>query len=110
MKKLSRFMEHFWLAVTIATTLWAIYMVATVGLSEGKQWTGSPWWLAACTATGASCAARWSSGSGTVGCERLIALILRWLPSRLFSPPYPCPPPTCSSTGCHGAFGALFGA
>lgn len=42
MKKLSRFMEHFWLAVTIATTLWAIYMVATVGLSEGKQWIWFP--------------------------------------------------------------------
>ena len=33
MKKLSRFMEHFWLAVTIATTLWATYMVVTSGLS-----------------------------------------------------------------------------
>jgi len=42
MKKLSRIMEHFWLAITIATALWALYVLATAGFGAAKQWLWFP--------------------------------------------------------------------
>jgi hypothetical protein len=42
MKRLSRFMEHFWLAVAIATTLWALYVLVTEGWGEGRKWIWFP--------------------------------------------------------------------
>ena len=42
MKKLSRIMEHFWLAITIATAVWALYVMATAGLGQAKQWLWFP--------------------------------------------------------------------
>jgi len=42
MKRLSRFMEHFWLVLTIATALWAVLVLATQGWAEGRKWTWFP--------------------------------------------------------------------
>lgn len=38
MRKLNRFMEHFWLAVCIGTTIAAGWVIATDGFDAGKQW------------------------------------------------------------------------
>lgn len=40
--KLSRFMEHFWLAVAIGTGLVAIWMIAEDGFTAGRQWLWFP--------------------------------------------------------------------
>ena len=38
MQKLARFMEHFWLALTIATALLAAYVWWRFGFAESRQW------------------------------------------------------------------------
>jgi hypothetical protein len=38
MRKLGKFMEHFWLAVAIGTAVAAIWVIATEGFAEGRQW------------------------------------------------------------------------
>lgn len=38
MRKLNRLMEHFWLAVAIGTGIAAVWVIATDGLEEGRQW------------------------------------------------------------------------
>ena len=38
MRKLGKFMEHFWLAVAIGTAVAAIWVIATEGCAEGRQW------------------------------------------------------------------------
>jgi len=42
MRKLNRFMEHFWLAVTIGTFIAAIWAMAVEGFDQGKQWLFFP--------------------------------------------------------------------
>lgn len=37
MRKLNRFMEHFWLAVAIGTLIWAVWVTAAEGLEAGKR-------------------------------------------------------------------------
>ena len=37
-RKLGRFMEHFWLAVAIGTLVAAIWVIATDGFAMGRQW------------------------------------------------------------------------
>lgn len=38
MRKLGRFMEHFWLAVAIGTAIAAIWVIIADGLEQGRQW------------------------------------------------------------------------
>jgi fatty acid desaturase len=38
MRKLNRFMEHFWLAVAIGTAIAAMWVIVTEGFEQGKQW------------------------------------------------------------------------
>lgn len=38
LRKLSRFMEHFWLAVAIGTFIAAIWVIATDGFAAGRSW------------------------------------------------------------------------
>ncbi len=38
MRKLGKFMEHFWLAVAIGTAIAAIWVIATEGFAAGRQW------------------------------------------------------------------------
>ena len=42
MRKLNRFMEHFWLAVFIGTALATIWAIATMGFAEGMRWGWFP--------------------------------------------------------------------
>ncbi|MCB0792939.1 MAG: hypothetical protein H6595_07780 [Flavobacteriales bacterium] len=42
MRKLNRFMEHFWLAVAIGTGLSAIWAIWHYGWEEGRQWLWFP--------------------------------------------------------------------
>ena len=42
MRKLTRFMEHFWLAVAIGTGLAALYVILTQSFDAGKQWLWFP--------------------------------------------------------------------
>jgi len=42
MRKLTRFMEHFWLAVAIGTGLAALYVIITQSFDAGKQWLWFP--------------------------------------------------------------------
>jgi hypothetical protein len=50
MEKFARFMEKFWLALAAITAIWAIYMLAVHGWSEGAMWLWFPlvcvamWW------------------------------------------------------------------
>ena len=38
MRKLNRFMEHFWLAVCIGTAIAACWVIVTEGFDVGRQW------------------------------------------------------------------------
>lgn len=38
LRKLSRIMEHFWLAVAIGTAVAAIWVIAQDGFEVGRQW------------------------------------------------------------------------
>ncbi len=38
MRKLNRFMEHFWLAVAIGTAIAAMWVIWTDGFEAGRQW------------------------------------------------------------------------
>ncbi len=38
MRKLGKFMEHFWLAGAIGTAIAAIWVIATEGFAAGRQW------------------------------------------------------------------------
>lgn len=42
MRKVHRFMEHFWLAVAIGTLLAAIWAIAVNGWQEGGRWLWFP--------------------------------------------------------------------
>lgn len=42
MRKVTRFMEHFWLAVAIGTALATIWVIATEGFATGRQWLWFP--------------------------------------------------------------------
>ncbi|MEO8588929.1 MAG: hypothetical protein ABI432_06160 [Flavobacteriales bacterium] len=42
MRSLNRFMEHFWLAVTIGTFIAAIWVMVVDGFDQGKQWLFFP--------------------------------------------------------------------
>ncbi len=42
MRKLHRFMEHFWLAVAIGTTLAAIWAIVQDGWAAGARWLWFP--------------------------------------------------------------------
>ena len=42
MRKLNRFMEHFWLAVAIGTLLAAICTIEVSGFAEGRRWLWFP--------------------------------------------------------------------
>lgn len=42
MRKLGRFMEHFWLAVAIGTAIAAIWAISTEGFERGRQWLWLP--------------------------------------------------------------------
>ncbi|WKZ65994.1 MAG: hypothetical protein QY325_14645 [Flavobacteriales bacterium] len=37
-RKLGRFMEHFWLAVAIGTLVASIWVIAADGFAQGRQW------------------------------------------------------------------------
>lgn len=38
LRKLNRFMEHFWLAVAIGTAIAAGWVIATDGFEKGRSW------------------------------------------------------------------------
>lgn len=40
--RISRFMEHFWLAVAIGTGLVALWMIYAEGFAAGRQWLWFP--------------------------------------------------------------------
>lgn len=42
MRKIGRFMEHFWLAVTIGTAIAAVWMIGSEGWAMGRQWIWFP--------------------------------------------------------------------
>lgn len=42
MRKVTRFMEHFWLAVAIGTALATIWVMAVDGVAAGSQWLWFP--------------------------------------------------------------------
>jgi hypothetical protein len=42
LRRLNRFMEHFWLAVAIGTALAAIWVIAADGFEQGRQWLFFP--------------------------------------------------------------------
>ena len=42
MEKLSRIMEHVWLAIAIASLIWAAVEINRIGLEEGKTWLYVP--------------------------------------------------------------------
>lgn len=42
MRKVTRFMEHFWLAVAIGTGLAAIWVIAVEGFAASSQWLWFP--------------------------------------------------------------------
>ena len=42
MRKVTRFMEHFWLAVAIGTGLAAIWVIVADGFEVGGQWLWFP--------------------------------------------------------------------
>ncbi|MBK7383460.1 MAG: hypothetical protein IPI81_08995 [Flavobacteriales bacterium] len=42
LRRLSRFMEHFWLAVTIGTLVAALWVIFTDGWEIGGQWLFLP--------------------------------------------------------------------
>jgi hypothetical protein len=42
MRKLNRFMEHFWLAVAIGTAIAALWMIGVEGFERGSQWLWFP--------------------------------------------------------------------
>ena len=42
MRKLNKFMEHFWLAVAIGTALAALWVVYTDGFDAAKNWFWFP--------------------------------------------------------------------
>ena len=42
MRKVHRFMEHFWLALAIATLAAAIWVIAVDGFEKGSQWLFFP--------------------------------------------------------------------
>jgi hypothetical protein len=42
MRKINRFMEHFWLAVAIGTGIAAVYVIAVEGFATGGQWLWFP--------------------------------------------------------------------
>lgn len=42
MRKLNRFMEHFWLAVAIGTAIAALWAIGTEGFEKGRQWLWFP--------------------------------------------------------------------
>ena len=42
MRKINRFMEHFWLAVAIGTALAASWVLIADGFDAGKQWLVFP--------------------------------------------------------------------
>jgi len=42
MRKLARFMEHFWLAVAIGAAIAAAWVIATEGFERGRQWLWLP--------------------------------------------------------------------
>ena len=42
MRKITRFMEHFWLAVAIGTSIAALWVIVTDGFEVGRQWLWFP--------------------------------------------------------------------
>lgn len=42
MRKVNRFMEHFWLAVTIGTALAAAWVIVRQGFVAGRDWLWFP--------------------------------------------------------------------
>ncbi|HEY0977155.1 MAG TPA: hypothetical protein VGE21_06755 [Flavobacteriales bacterium] len=50
MEKVARIMERFWLVLAVLTALWAVYVMATRGMEQGKVWIWFPlvcaamWW------------------------------------------------------------------
>lgn len=42
MRRLNKFMEHFWLAVAIGTALAAAWVVYAEGFEKGRQWLWFP--------------------------------------------------------------------
>lgn len=42
LRTLGRFMEHFWLAVTIGTLVAALWVIFTDGWERGRQWLFLP--------------------------------------------------------------------
>jgi bacteriorhodopsin len=42
MHRIARFMEHFWLALAIATLLAALWVIAVDGFEKGGQWLFFP--------------------------------------------------------------------
>jgi hypothetical protein len=42
MRRLNRFMEHFWLAVFIGTTIVAVWMIVQEGFAEARSWLWFP--------------------------------------------------------------------
>jgi hypothetical protein len=42
MRKVNRFMEHFWLAVAIGTALAAIWVIVTDGFAAARNWLWFP--------------------------------------------------------------------
>lgn len=40
--KITRFMEHFWLAVAIGTLVAAVWVIVADGFEQGKQWLMFP--------------------------------------------------------------------
>ena len=42
MRKINRFMEHFWLAVAIGTGIAAVWMIVAEGFDAGRQWLWFP--------------------------------------------------------------------
>lgn len=42
MRKVNRFMEHFWLAVAIGTALATVWVMVQEGFNEGRRWLWFP--------------------------------------------------------------------
>ena len=42
MRRINRFMEHFWLAVAIGTGIAAVYVIMVDGIAMGGQWLWFP--------------------------------------------------------------------
>ncbi len=42
MRKVNRFMEHFWLAVCIGTALAAVWVIVQQGFEAGRDWLWFP--------------------------------------------------------------------